>query len=133
MRTIQKRYVREIVLATLVYVALILVFAVAVPDLKVMPWSIVPVLLPLLPVLAMIRAMVRLIRARDELGRRIDPESFAIASMLTGFGFFSIGLLLSVGAFARPPAFLTAILAMPALFGTFGVAKGFVSRWYAKA
>lgn len=132
MRTIQKRYLREMLAATMAYIALILLFAMGIPHLKVAALRIVLALLPLLPVLAMIRAMVRLLREEDELERRIDLESFAIAAMVTGFGFFSYGLLLSVGAFARPPAFLIAILVMPALFTSYGLAKWAVTRRYAR-
>jgi hypothetical protein len=133
MRAIQKRYLREMLGATMAYVALIVLFAMGIPHLKVAALRIVLALLPLLPVLAMIRAMVRLLRDEDELERRIDLEAFAIASMLTGFGFFSVGLLLSVNAFTRPPAFLVAILVLPALFGSYGLAKWFVTRRYANA
>lgn len=131
MRAIQKRYLREMLAATIAYVALIVLFAMGIPHLKVAALRIVLALLPLLPVLAMIRAMVRLLRDEDELERRIDLEAFAIASMLTGFGFFSVGLLLSVNVLTRPPAFLVAILVLPALFGTYGLAKVFVARRYA--
>ncbi|MGN6381196.1 MAG: hypothetical protein ACTHMK_01215 [Dyella sp.] len=131
MRAIQKRYLREMLAATIAYVALIMLFAMGIPHLKVAALRIVLALLPLLPVLAMIRAMVRLLRDEDELERRIDLEAFAIASMLTGFGFFSVGLLLSVNVFTRPPAFLVAILVLPALFGSYGLAKWFVARRYA--
>lgn len=132
MRAIQKRYLREMLAATMAYVALIMLFAVGIPHLKVAALRIVLALLPLLPVLAMIRAMVRLLRDEDELERRIDLEAFAIASMLTGFGFFSVGLLLSVNAFTRPPAFLVAILVLPSLFGCYGLVKWFVARRYAR-
>lgn len=132
MRAIQKRYLREMVAATMAYLALIMLFAFGIPHVKVAALRIVLALLPLLPVLAMIRAMVRLLRDEDELERRIDLEAFAIASMLTGFGFFSVGLLLSVNALTRPPAFLVAILVLPSLFGAYGLAKWFVARRYAR-
>lgn len=133
MRAIQKRYLREMVAATMAYLALIMLFAFGIPHVKVAALRMVLALLPLLPVLAMIRAMVRLLRDEDELERRIDLEAFAIASMLTGFGFFSVGLLLSVNALTRPPAFLVAILVLPSLFGSYGLAKWFVARRYARS
>jgi len=133
MRAIQKRYLREMVAATMAYLALIMLFAFGIPHVKLAALRIVLALLPLLPVLAMIRAMVRLLRDEDELERRIDLEAFAIASMLTGFGFFSVGLLLSVNALTRPPAFLVAILVLPSLFGSYGLAKWFVARRYARS
>ncbi len=132
MRAIHKRYLREFFLAMAAYVALIVLYGVLVPRLPNSPWRFVLASVPLLPVIGVIRAVVRLVRDEDELEQRIDLEAFAIAAMLTGFGFFSYGLLLSVSAFPKPPAFLVAILVMPALFGSYGVAKWRVSRRYAK-
>lgn len=133
MRAIHKRYLREFFLAMAAYVALIGLYGVLVPRLPGSPWRFVLAAAPLLPVIGVIRAVVRLIRDEDELEQRIDLEAFAIAAMLTGFGFFSFGLLLSVGVFPKPPAFLVAILVMPALFGSYGLAKWMVSRRYARS
>lgn len=132
MRAIHKRYLRSMLVASLAYFALIVLFALLVPHVHGTAGRIGLALLPLPPVAVMIRALVRLVREEDELEQRIDLESFAIAAMVTGFGFFSYGLLLSVGAFARPPAFLIAILVMPALFASYGLAKWAVTRRYAR-
>jgi hypothetical protein len=132
MRTVHRRYLREFFTSMGTYVALIALYGVLVPRLPTSPWRFVLAIAPLLPVIGVIRAVVRLIRDEDELERRIDLEAFAIAAMVTGFGFFSYGLLLSVGAFPMAPAFLVAILVMPCLFGSYGLAKWAVSRRYAR-
>lgn len=132
MRAIHRRYLREFFMAMSAYVALIALYGVLVPRIPAGPWRFALAIAPLLPVIGVIRAVVRLIRDEDELERRIDLEAFAIAAMVTGFGFFSFGLLLSVGAFPKPPAFLVAILVMPALFASYGIAKWAVSRRYAR-
>ncbi len=131
MRAVHRRYRREFFRAMGMYVALIGLYGVLVPRLPTGPWRFVLAIAPLLPVIGVIRAVVRLIRDEDELERRIDREAFAIAAMLTGFG-FSYGLLLSVGAFPAPPASLLAILVMPGLFGSYGLAKWAVARRYAR-
>ena len=132
MRAIHRRYLREFFTAMGAYVALIALYGLLVPRLPTSPWRFALAIAPLLPVIGVIRAVVRLIRDEDELERRIDLEAFAIAAMVTGFGFFSYGLLLSVGAFLKVPAFLVAILVMPVLFGSYGLAKWAVARRYAR-
>lgn len=133
MRAVYKRYLREFFLAMGGYVALILLYGVLVPRLHDALWRGVLAVLPLLPVLGVIRAVVRLIRDEDELERRIDLESFAIAAMVVGFGFFSYGLLLGAAVLPMPPAELVALLVMPALFASYGLAKWRVARRYANA
>ena len=84
----------------------------------------------LLPIVLLIRAMVRVLRDQDELERRIDLEAVAIAAMSTAFGFFSFGLLplADIGWHVRGDA--VAIWVMPCLFAIFGIAKPLVARRY---
>ena len=130
MRAVHKRYLREFIPAMTGYTVLIVVSGFLAPKTENLPLRIVLAILPLLPVLLAIRAMVRVLRDQDELERRIDLESFAIAAMATGFGFFSFGLLLlaDVGWQVRPGA--VAIWVMPCLFASFGIAKLLVSLRY---
>jgi len=123
MRAVHKRYLREFLPAMLAYVGLIVLSGLLLPKVASLPWRMGLALLPLLPIVLAIRAMVRVLRDQDELERRIDLESFAIAAMATGFGFFSFGLLLlaDVGWQVRGGA--VAIWVMPCLFATFGLAK----------
>ena len=133
MRTVHKRYLREFIPAMLAYMALILLFGTLVQRTESTAWRAVLALLPLLPILLVIRAMIRVIRDQDELERRIDLEAIAIAAMVTGFGFFSFGLLLSAGVGWRVSADAIAIWVMPCLFGSFGVAKLLVAWRYRHA
>ena len=120
MRAVHKRYLREFLPAMLAYVVLIVLSGLLLPKTAGLPWRVA---LALLPIVLAIRAMVRVLHDQDELERRIDLESFAIAAMATGFGFFSFGLLLlaDVGWQVRGGA--VAIWVMPCLFMTFGLAK----------
>lgn len=130
MREVHKRYLRELFTAMTAYVVLIIVFGVLVPKTDSTFWRAVLALLPLVPILFVIRALVRVVRDQDELERRIDLEAIAIASMTTGFGFFSLGLLLSAEVGWTMPADAIAIWVMPCLFATFGIAKLLIVRRY---
>lgn len=130
MREVHKRYLREVFIAMTAYAVLIVVFGVLMPKTESTFWRIVLAVLPLVPVLFLIRALVRVIRDQDELERRIDLEAMAIASMTTGFGFFSLGLLLRAKAGWTMPADSIAIWVLPCLFMTFGIAKLWVVRRY---
>jgi len=109
---------------------LILVYGALVPRTASVAGRAVLAILPLLPIVLLIRAMVRVIRDQDELERRIDLEAIAIAAMSTAFGFFSFGLLLSAGIGWKVAPDAVAIWVLPCLFGTFGIAKLLVSRRY---
>lgn len=129
-RMVHKRYLREFLPAMLGYIALIVVFGVLVPKTGSVAGRTVLAILPLLPIVLMIRAMVRLVRDQDELERRIALEAIAIAAMSTAFGFFSFGLLLSAGIGWKVAPDAVAIWVLPCLFGTFGLAKFLVSWRY---
>lgn len=130
MRAVHKRYLREFIPAMLAYSVLIVLSGLLLPKVASLPWRVPLALLPLLPVVLAIRAMVRVLRDQDELERRIDLESFAIAAMATGFGFFSLGLLLLADVGWQVRGGVVAIWVMPCLFASFGVAKLLVARRY---
>lgn len=130
MRAVHKRYLREFIPAMVAYALLILLYGVLVPKTESMWWRALLAVLPLLPVALVIRAMVRVIRDQDELERRIDLEAVAIAAMLTGFGYFSFGLLLSAGVAFPVASADIAIWVLPCLFGGFGMTKYLVARRY---
>ncbi len=129
-RFAERRYQRRVALAMVLYVVMLLLAWPLVRSTVSQPLRIVLALLPLLPVPLAIRAMVRVLRDQDELERRIDLESFAIAAMITEFGFFSSGLLLlaDVGWQLRGGA--VAIWVLPCPFASFGIARLLVSRCY---
>lgn len=128
MRSVHKRYFKRFVPAMAGYVALIFLYGSLVPRTTSTTWRAALAVLPLLPIALVIRAMVLVIREQDELERRTDLEALAIASMLTGFGFFSYGLLLEAKVWAAPTGGAVAIWVMPCLFASFGVAKGLL-QW----
>lgn len=130
MRAVHRRYLRDFFPAMFGYVALILLYGTLVPITESVAGRAVLAILPLLPIVLLIRAMVRVLRDQDELERRIDLEAIAIAAMATAFGFFSFGLLLSAGIGWQVAPDAVAIWVLPCLFGSFGIAKLLVSRRY---
>lgn len=125
MRAVHKRYLVELFGGMLVYLLLLLVSVLLLRRglVEQVYWRALLALLPVLPVAWVIRALVRVIRGQDELERRIDLESVAVAAALTGFGFFTFGLLLAAQVMPAPAAASVATWVLPALFGTFGLAK----------
>ncbi|TPG06515.1 hypothetical protein EAH88_14435 [Rhodanobacter glycinis] len=130
LRAVHKRYLREFIPAMSAYVMLILLYGVLMPRTESLPLRVLLAVLPLLPIMLVIRAIVRVIRDQDELERRIDLEAIAIAAMATGFGYFSFGFLLNAGIGLKVAPAAVAIWVMPCLFGTFGLAKLLVARRY---
>ncbi|MCY7355388.1 MAG: hypothetical protein LH470_10000 [Lysobacter sp.] len=123
---------REFVPAMLAYCVAILgstwLLRYPLADAAVWARAVVGVL-PMLPVMLLVRTTVRAIRDSDELQRRIDLEAAAIAGMVVGLGYFSFGLLgfadvLTVSGDA-------AMLGMlPLLCFVFGLAKHWARRRY---
>jgi hypothetical protein len=130
MRAVHKRYLREFIPAMSAYVLLIVLYGILMPRTESALWRIVLAVLPLLPIMLVIRAIVRVIRDQDELERRIDLEAIAIAAMSTGFGYFSYGFLLNAHIGLKVEPATVAIWVLPCLFASFGVAKLLVAWRY---
>lgn len=127
MRKVHKRYLRELFAALAIYIVLIVIYGFAARRIDSVTLRVALGVLPLIPVLGMIRAIVRVIRDQDERERKIDLEAIAIGAMLTVFGFFSLGMLISSGLWPGLKADAVAIWVLPTFFWTFGVAKCWVT------
>ena len=127
MRAEQRRYMREFFPAMGGYVVLLFVSQALLKFVDAVPLKVVIVLLPVLPIVFVVRAMVRVIVASDELERRLQLEAISIASM-------SVGLLSFAAAFLRGAGLLpidnALMLVLPALFGAYGIASWWVRRRY---
>jgi hypothetical protein len=132
MRPVEKRYLREFMPAMLAYVLV----------LSACSWLLkVPLaesgaairgavaLLPVLPIVLVLRAVVRVIRDSDELQRRIDLEAIAIAALVVGMGYFTLGLLAAAQVLAVTGK-VALIWALPLLCLVYGVAKCLAQRRY---
>lgn len=125
MRAAQRRYVREFFPAMAAYVLLLFVSQALVRHGHAMPLTILLVLLPVLPIVLVVRSMVRLVVASDELERRLQLEAISIASMTVGLLSFAAAFLRGAGLF---PVDNGLMLVLPALFGTYGIANWWVRR-----
>ena len=81
-------------------------------------------LLPVVPIVFAIRAVVRLVLAGDEMQRRIDLEALAIAAVATGLGCLTLSLLLAANVIA-----LSARNAMLWIFPAQWIAYGLARIW----
>ncbi|HET9032678.1 MAG TPA: hypothetical protein VFN25_07210 [Dokdonella sp.] len=81
-------------------------------------------LLPVVPILFAIRAVVRLLLAGDEMQRRIDLEALAIAAVAVGLGCLTLSLLLVANVIA-----LSARDAMRWVFPAQWIAYGLARIW----
>ncbi|MEX0300773.1 MAG: hypothetical protein AB3N28_16985 [Kordiimonas sp.] len=121
-----KIYTRDFGISMVLYVAA--VFGInMVPGIEEMPmWQAVLIaLIPILPILLSIRAVLTFHRSMDELHKQIVMEAVIIAFFLVGLGSFSYGFLEGVG-FPR----LDVIWIFPALIMTQGAAQFVVRRKY---
>lgn len=121
----QRRYMREFFPAMAAYVLLLFVSQALLQHVHAVPWKVLIVLLPVLPIGLVVRAMVRLVLASDELERRLQLEAISIASM-------SVGLLSFAAAFLRGAGLLpidnALMWVLPALFAAYGIANWWVRR-----
>lgn len=127
MRAAQRRYMREFFPAMAGYVLLVFGSVLLLKHVHVVPLKVVIVLLPVLPVVFVVRAMVRLVLASDELERRLQLEAISIASM-------SVGLLSFAAAFLHGAGLLPIenglMWVLPGLFAAYGIANWWVRRRY---
>lgn len=125
MRAAQRRYTREFFPAMAAYVLMLFASVAILKHVQAVPLRVLIVLSPVLPVVFVVRAMVRLVLASDELERRLQLEAISIASM-------SVGLLSFAAAFLRGAGLLpidnALMLVLPAMFGAYGIANWWVRR-----
>ena len=127
-----QRYLRWLVVSMSMYASLLVtsLFALRAVPAEALVLRAAFGLLPVLPLLILIWAFARYIREADEMQRQIELQAVALAAMATGIGFMVAGFLASAGVFALKGE-LVAILVLPTLFGTYGLAKAVVARSYA--
>ncbi len=95
------------------------------------PWlRLLVALLPGVLVLLVIRAMARYVRAADEMQRRIELESVAIAAALVAGGYMTAGFLQLATLIAVPSA-VAMVWVFPSLCMSYGITKMLIARRYA--
>jgi uncharacterized membrane protein HdeD (DUF308 family) len=130
LRTAQRRYLREFIPPMISYMLLLFCSLEMLKHVHAWPLRTVIALLPVVPIGFVVRAMVRLVLASDELEQRVQLEAISIASL-------SVGLLSFAAAFLHAAGLLPVenllMLVLPALFAVYGLAVWWVKRRYAGA
>jgi cation transport ATPase len=90
----RRRYVREMAVSAVLYVALVFGAALVIRNVDTPQWArIVLSLLPTAPALLMLRAYLTYLNALDEFQRRLQTDALLIATGVTVFGTFAYGFL----------------------------------------
>ena len=122
-----KKYSRRMIVVTVLYSASVIGINLLDRWADLPLWALVVIsLLPLVPALGMLAAMVTFVRSMDEVQRRIVTESVLIAALIIAFASFTYGFV--QGAIDLPDISLIWIL--PALIAVQGITMIFVRRWY---
>lgn len=126
-----QRYLRWLLVSMSMYATLLVtsLFALRAVPADAMVARAALGLLPVLPLLALVGAFARYVRESDEMQRLIELQSLAYAAAAVGIGYLVAGFLGSAGVVAIKGD-LAALLVLPCLFGTYGVAKALVQRSY---
>lgn len=127
LRPSQRRYLREFFPAMLAYLVLVFAFKplLGLVDADLLRIGIA--LLPVLPLVFVVRALVRKLLDGDELERRMQLEAVSIASISVGLLSFAAGFLHVAGVIHPEHALL---LVLPSLFLAYGAALFWVRRRY---
>jgi hypothetical protein len=124
-----RRYQRDVLLAMSAYVAVMLVWKRLLDAVDATWLRVLVALFPALLVCFVLRAFVIYVRDSDEMQRRIELESGAIAGLLVSAGYMAAGFLQSADLIAVP-AKVAMLWVFPSLCLLYGVTKIFVSRHY---
>lgn len=128
-KALVRRYLRDLIPAMAGYIAVMLVWK------KLLGWVDLPalrVLVALLPALLIVwimRAFVRYVGDADELQRRIELESGAVAGLAVSAGYMAAGFLQTANLIDVPSK-VAMLWVFPMLCFTYGIAKVFVARRY---
>jgi hypothetical protein len=124
-----RRYQRDIAIYMGAYVLVMLFWKRLLDQVDATWLKVCIALFPALLVCMVMRAFVRYVRDSDEMQRRIELESGAIAAMLVAAAYLALGFLQSAKLIdvAAGPAL---IMVFPAMCFFYGITKIFVGRRY---
>jgi hypothetical protein len=122
-----RRYVRDMAIAAVIYVALVFAAAFVIRYADPPQWArIVLALLPVAPALMMLRAYLNRLRAMDEFQRRMQTDALLAAAAVVTFGSFAYGFLEEWAALPHVPL----LWVFPAYSFVFGVAHLIIRHRY---
>ncbi|GAB2553282.1 hypothetical protein [Rhodanobacter koreensis] len=127
-RSIHQRYQREFWPAMAAYVAIMFLLWPLLPKVHNALLEVVLALLPVVPVLFVVRAMVRLVLGSDELEQRIHLIGLAVAATVVSTLSLVGGFLAAAGIIKLDGAIL--IWVWPILVVVYAFGRGWASRRY---
>jgi len=126
-RYARRRYMREMAVAAVLYVGLVLAAAFVIRNLDTPQWvRIILSLLPVAPALMMLRAYLTYLNALDEFQRRLQTDALLISAGIVMFGSFAYGFLEEWADLPHLPL----IWVFPLFAFIFGIAHGIIRHRY---
>ena len=129
MKPLTKRYMREFIPAMVGYmlalpVSILLLLMVDMPT----ALQVVVAMLPVVPMVGVMRAMLRHMLRQDEMQQRIELQAVAITCAVIGVATFSLGFLQNVRLLPSPAWLMLWVL--PLMIGTYGLVRALITRRY---
>ena len=129
-RALRQRYFREFFPPMFGYAALMLFWKPLLASVGTNWLRVAIAVLPAVMVLLSLRSIMRYVRDSDEMQRRIELESIAIAAGFTSAAFLTAGFLQSAQLIAVPAA-KAMLMVFPCVCVAYGLAKAVIARRYA--
>ena len=129
-RALRHRYFREFTPPMLGYVAVMLFWKRLLASVDTTWLRVAVAVLPAIMVLLALRAIMRYVRDSDEMQRRIELESIALAAGFTSAAFLTAGFLQSAKLLAVQGS-TAMLMVFPAICLAYGLAKLVIARRYA--
>ena len=126
MRDVEKRYVREFLPAIAAYTVVMLTVWPLVRTTDDRMIRALIALAPVIPILFVVRAIVRNILGSDEMMQRLHLEALAISAGIVGVVSILVGFLVAAKVIELDGSIL--LWVFPALGGTFGFARKIAMR-----
>ena len=126
---LRKRYTREVMLAMAGYVVLLVLSILLLKRLEDGLLRALTALLPVPPMMLVLRAMIRYIRDADELQQRIELEAVSFATAFISLVYLTGGFLQSAKVI-DVPSNVAMIWVFPLVCLSYGLAKAVVARRY---
>lgn len=127
--TLRRRYTREVVVAMLGYVVLLCLSMYLLRGAEGAGLRALIALLPVPPIVLVLRAMVRYIRDVDEMQQRIELEAVSAATAFVSLVYLTGGFLQSAKVI-DVPSNVAMIWVFPLVCLSYGLAKAVVARRY---
>ena len=128
-KSLIRRYFRDVIPAMVGYIAVMLVWKKLLGWVESPALRVLVALLPALLILWIMRAFVRYVAGADELQRRIELESGAVAGLVVSAVYMAAGFLQTANLIDVPSK-VAMLWVFPLLCFTYGISKVFVARRY---